>query len=243
IGLVAWGQSKSEARVTAEFYGAAIGVMRGAERVSHYTALDRQEAFDIEYWLLEDAKLKRLPAEQPLDRTVAVVVGAGSGIGRALVRELVGQGAAVAAVDLHGKHAEAAAAEAQQKVGMGIGVAGTGISGAGQVVGLGADITDRAAVRRALEEVVLAYGGLDHVVVTAGHYPSPDEQGGVVDVPARARHRVAGQVRVAARRRGEHRGAARPAGGVLRPAHAHRPADHSRRPGQGDRGVPHRRLP
>ena len=181
IGLVAWGQSKSEARVTAEFYGAAIGVMRGAERVSHYTALDRQEAFDIEYWLLEDAKLKRLPAEQPLDRTVAVVVGAGSGIGRALVRELVGQGAAVAAVDLHGKHAEAAAAEAQQKVGMGIGVAGTGISGAGQVVGLGADITDRAAVRRALEEVVLAYGGLDHVVVTAGHYPSPDEQGDVAD--------------------------------------------------------------
>ena len=181
IGLIAWGKSKSEARVTAEFYGAAIGVMRGAERVSHYTALDRQEAFDIEYWLLEDAKLKRLPAEQPLDRTVAVVVGAGSGIGRALVRELVGQGAAVAAVDLHGKHAEAAAAEAQQKVGMGIGVAGTGISGAGQVVGLGADITDRAAVRRALEEVVLAYGGLDHVVVTAGHYPSPDEQGSVAD--------------------------------------------------------------
>jgi len=181
IGLIAWGKSKSEARVTAEFYGAAIGVMRGAERVSHYTALDRQEAFDIEYWLLEDAKLQRLPAEQPLDRTVAVVVGAGSGIGRALVRELVGQGAAVAAVDLHGKHAEAAAAEAQQKVGMGIGVAGTGISGAGQVVGLGADITDRAAVRRALEEVVLAYGGLDHVVVTAGHYPSPDEQGSVAD--------------------------------------------------------------
>src|SRR5947208_875806 len=181
IGLVAWGQSKSEARVTAEFYGAAIGVMRGAERVSHYTALDRQEAFDIEYWLLEDAKLKRLPAEQPLDRPVAVVVGAGSGIGRALVRELVGQGAAVAAGDLHGKHAEAAAAEAEQKGGMGIGVAGSGISGAGQVIGLGADITDRAAVRRALEEVVLAYGGLDHVVVTAGHYPSPDEQGSVAD--------------------------------------------------------------
>src|SRR5436309_1080139 len=111
IGLIAWGKSKSEARVTAEFYGAAIGVMRGAERVSHYTALDRQEAFDIEYWLLEDAKLKRLPARQPLDRTVAVVVGAGSGIGRALVRELVGQGAAVAAVDLHGKHAEARSEE------------------------------------------------------------------------------------------------------------------------------------
>src|SRR5205814_9131491 len=107
IGLVAWGKSKSEARVTAEFYAAAIGVMRGAERVSRYTALDRQEAFDIEYWLLEDAKLKRLPAERPLDRTVTVVVGAGSGIGRALVRELVSEGAAVAAVELHADRAAA----------------------------------------------------------------------------------------------------------------------------------------
>jgi rhamnulose-1-phosphate aldolase/alcohol dehydrogenase len=181
IGLVAWGKSKSEARVTAEFYCAAIGVMRGAECVSRYTALDRQEAFDIEYWLLEDAKLKRMPAERPLDRTIAVVVGAGSGIGRALVSELVGQGAAVAAVDLHADQAQAAAEQAQQQVGMGIGVAGTGISGAGQVVGLGADVTDRAAVRRALEDVVLAYGGLDHVVVTAGYYPSPDEQGSIAD--------------------------------------------------------------
>jgi rhamnulose-1-phosphate aldolase/alcohol dehydrogenase len=181
IGLVSWGKSKSEARVTAEFYGAAIGVMRGAERVSRYTALDRQEAFDIEYWLLEDAKLKRMPAERPLDRTIAVVVGAGSGIGRALVSALVGQGAAVAAVDLHADQAQAAAEQAQQQVGMGIGVAGTGISGAGQVVGLGADVTDRAAVRRALEDVVLAYGGLDHVVVTAGYYPSPDEQGRIAD--------------------------------------------------------------
>src|SRR2546430_7608450 len=64
---------------------------------------------------------------------------------------------------------------------MGIGVAGTGFSGAGQIIGLGADITDRAAVRHALEDVALAYGGLDHVVVTAGYYPSPDEQGNVAD--------------------------------------------------------------
>src|SRR2546430_13257270 len=149
IGIVAWGKSKSEARVTAEFYSAAIGVMRGAERVSRYTALDPQEAFDIEYWLLEDAKLKRLPRERPLDRTIAVVVGAGSGIGRALARELVGQGSAVAAVDLHGEHAEAAAAEIEQQ----------GISGAGQVVGLGADITDRAAGRRAPADRVPAYAG------------------------------------------------------------------------------------
>ena len=99
VGLVAWGKSKSESRVTAEFYNAAIGVMRGAERVSQYIALDRQEAFDIEYWLLEEAKLKRMPAEKPLDRQVVVVVGAGSGIGRGLLARLVGEGASVVAVD------------------------------------------------------------------------------------------------------------------------------------------------
>src|SRR5256886_10086790 len=96
IGIVAWGKSKSEARVTAEFYSAAIGVMRGAERVSRYTALDPQEAFDIEYWLLEDAKLQRLPRERPLDRTIALVVGAGSGVVPALRPEPVGRGAAAA---------------------------------------------------------------------------------------------------------------------------------------------------
>jgi rhamnulose-1-phosphate aldolase/alcohol dehydrogenase len=181
VGLIAWGKSKSESRVTAEFYTAAIGVMEGAERVSRYTALDRQEAFDIEYWLLEEAKLKRMPPERPLDRTVAVVVGAGSGIGRALVARLVAEGATVAAVDVRAESAEAAAADVQRRVGMGIGVAGTGLSGAGQVIGLGADMTDRAAVRRALEDVVLAYGGVDHVVVTAGYYPNPDDQGQVAD--------------------------------------------------------------
>ena len=92
VGLVAWGKSKSESRVTAEFYNAAIGVMRGAERVSQYIALDRQEAFDIEYWLLEEAKLKRMPAEKPLDRQVVVVVGAGSGIGKGAARAAARRG-------------------------------------------------------------------------------------------------------------------------------------------------------
>jgi rhamnulose-1-phosphate aldolase/alcohol dehydrogenase len=181
LGMIAWGKSKSESRVTAEFYTAAIGVMRGAERVSRYTALDRQEAFDIEYWLLEEAKLKRMPAEKPLDRQVAVVVGAGSGIGRALLDQLISQGATVAAIDLDAEAARIAADVIQSNVGMGIGVAGSGASAAGQIIGLGADMTDRAAIRRALDEVVFAYGGVDHVVVTAGYYPNPDAGGNVGD--------------------------------------------------------------
>jgi rhamnulose-1-phosphate aldolase/alcohol dehydrogenase len=181
LGMIAFGKSKSESRVTAEFYNAAIGVMRGAERVSEYTALDRQEAFDIEYWLLEEAKLKRMPAEKPLDRQVVVVVGAGSGIGRGLLARLIGEGASVVAIDRDARSAGEAADDLQKKVGMGIGVAGTGISGAGQIIGLGADMTERGSLRQALSEAILAYGGLDHVVVTAGYYPNPDERGEVGD--------------------------------------------------------------
>ena len=181
VGLIAWGKSKSESRVTAEFYNAAIGVMRGAERVSRYIALDRQEAFDIEYWLLEEAKLKRMPAEKPLDRQVVVVVGAGSGIGRGLLARLVNEGASVVAVDRDLDNAIAAAGDLAKKVGMGIGVAGTGISGSGQVIGLGADMTDRGKIREAIAQTILAYGGIDQVVVTAGYYPNPDEKGDVAD--------------------------------------------------------------
>jgi rhamnulose-1-phosphate aldolase/alcohol dehydrogenase len=181
VGLVAWGKSKSESRVTAEFYTAAIGVMRGAERVSSYTALPRQEAFDIEYWLLEEAKLQRMPPEKALARQVAVVVGAGSGIGREVVDHLVGEGAVVACVDLDAGTARETAEAVMDRVGMGIGVAGSGLSGSGDVVGLGADMTKRAAVREMVSDVVFAYGGLDHVVVTAGYYPTPDENGEVSD--------------------------------------------------------------
>ena len=181
VGLVAWGKSKSESRVTAEFYTAAIGVMRGAERVSRYTALPRQEAFDIEYWLLEEAKLQRMPKEKALARQIALVVGAGSGIGRELVDQLVGEGAVVACADLDADAARRTADAALGAVGMGIGVAGTGLSGSGDVVGLGADMTDREAVREMISDVVYAYGGLDLVVVTAGYYPTPDADGAVAD--------------------------------------------------------------
>lgn len=181
IGMIGWGKSKSESRVTAEFYRCAIEVMRGAEAISTYVALPRQEAFDIEYWALEQAKLERMPPEKELSRRIVLVAGAGGGIGRAVSERLIREGAVVAAVDLHGEAARRTEDEILARIGMGIGVAGTGLSGSGDVIGLEADVTDRASIRAALEDVVLAYGGLDTVVVTAGVYVSSDGSGRIPD--------------------------------------------------------------
>ena len=181
LGMIAWGKTKSESRVTAEFYTAAVGVMRGAEAVSTYTALPRQEAFDIEYWLLEEAKLQRMPSEKELSRRIVAVIGAGSGIGRAVVGRLVDEGAVVAAIDLSEEAAQETANEILDRVGMGIGVAGSGISNCGDTIALRSDMTDRASVASSLRQVTLAYGGLDHVVVTAGLYVSPDINGRIAD--------------------------------------------------------------
>src|SRR5882757_7283871 len=129
VGLVAWGKDKSESRVTAEFYNCAVEVMRGAEAIDHYIALPQQEAFDIEYWLLEEAKLKRMPTEKELARQVVVVIGAGSGIGKETAHRLVKDGAHIVSVDLNKEAAEGTAKEIEGKYGTGIGVAGSGISG------------------------------------------------------------------------------------------------------------------
>ncbi len=181
IGMIGWGKSKSESRVTAEFYKCAIEVMRGAEAVSEYTALPRQEAFDIEYWALEEAKLQRMPAEKELARQIVAVVGAGSGIGKEVAQRLIREGAVVAAVDLRAEAAKATADEILSKIGMGIGVAGSGISGCGDLIGLGANVTTRETVEAAMAQVVLAYGGLDAVIVTSGLYVSPDTEGRIPD--------------------------------------------------------------
>jgi len=181
IGMVTWGKNKSESRVTAEFYTAAIGVMRGAESVAKYTAISKQEAYDIEYWALEEAKLQRMPPEAELSRQIIAVIGAGSGIGKDLVPKLIDEGATVVALDLEEDAANGTAKEVLDDIGMGIGVAGSDISGSGDIIGLECDITDRKSVQEALHEIVIAYGGLDNIAVTAGLYPTPNQAGNVGD--------------------------------------------------------------
>ena len=123
LGMIAWGKDKSESRVTAEFYNCAVEVMRGAEAIDEYISLPQQEAFDIEYWLLEEAKLKRMPAEKELARQVVVVIGAGSGIGKETAHRLVKDGAHIVCVDLNAAAAQETAKEITDKLGLGIGVA------------------------------------------------------------------------------------------------------------------------
>ncbi len=181
LGMIAWGKDKSESRVTAEFYNCAVEVMRGAEAIDKYIALPQQEAFDIEYWLLEEAKLKRMPAEKELARQVIVVIGAGSGIGKETAHRLVKEGAHIVCVDLNADAANGTAKEITDKLGQGIGVAGTGLSGCGPAIGLKANITDRASIREMLNNVALAYGGFDSICVTAGIFVPSDTTGHIPD--------------------------------------------------------------
>ena len=181
IGMIAWGKNKSESRVTAEFYNGAIQVMRGAEAIDEYVALPQKEAFDIEYWALEEAKLQRMPPEKEFARKVVVIIGAGSGIGKEMAHRMIAEGAHVVCADLNEEQAQATAAELTAKVGQGIGVAGTGASGCGNALGLACDITDRDSIRAMLEEATYAYGGIDHLAVTAGIFVPPDKTGHIAD--------------------------------------------------------------
>jgi rhamnulose-1-phosphate aldolase/alcohol dehydrogenase len=181
VGLISWGKNKSESRVTAEFYSLAIEVMRASEAVSEYQGLPRQEAFDIEYWSLEEAKLKRMPPEKEFARNVVLVIGAGSGIGKATAHRVAKEGAHVVCADLSEEAAQATAKELIDIYGLGIGVAGTGISGCGPAIGLGVDITKRESIQSMFEKVILAYGGVDNIIITAGIFVSPDKQGAIPD--------------------------------------------------------------
>lgn len=181
IGMIAWGKNKSESRVTAEFYNCAVEVMRGAEAISEYIALPQQEAFDIEYWALEEAKLQRMPAEKEFARNVVVVVGAGSGIGKSVAHRVAKEGAHVVCVDLSKEAAEATAKELTDIYGQGIGVAGTCISACGPAIGVEANITDRESIRAMYDTVTMAYGGIDNVIVTAGIFVPPNTKGEITD--------------------------------------------------------------
>lgn len=181
LGMIAWGKDKSESRVTAEFYNCAVEVMKGAEAIDEYVSLPQQEAFDIEYWLLEEAKLRRMPPEKELARKIVAVIGAGSGIGRTVAHRLVNEGAQVVCVDVKEDAANATAGEILKAKGKGIGVGGTGLSDCGPAIGLGADVTRRVSIRTMLEDTIMAYGGLDAVAVTAGIFVPPDTSGHIPD--------------------------------------------------------------
>lgn len=158
LGMIAWAKSPSEARITASFYRNAIEVMKGAEAVSEYTALPEQEAFDIEYWQLEEAKLRRMPPPKEFAGQVAVITGGANGIGLATAELLASAGACVALFDID----ESALERAQTLV------ESTSAS-PGSTLAVRCDVTDPASVQRGFEEVVLKFGGIDGVVISAGN--------------------------------------------------------------------------
>lgn len=156
IGLFSFSKDKQTARVAAEFYTNAINVMKGAEAISSYTALPRQEAFNIEYWLLEEAKLQRMPKPKALTGKIALVTGSAGGIGKAIARKFVEEGAVVLLNDNDAGRLVEATAEFRQRYGQD--------AFASAVL----DVTSHDAIETAFAATALAFGGVDIVVNCAG---------------------------------------------------------------------------
>lgn len=184
VGMFSVGRTRAEARITGEFYTNAIHVMAGATAMDdlppqpgldpalicrNYVALPPGEAFNIEYWALEEAKLKRLPPEKELARRVAVVVGASPGIGFAVAERLAREGAHVAVADLNAALADECAAGLRER------------HGKETALALQVDATDRAAVREMLGRVVDAFGGVDILVSAAAIFCPPGPNGRTTD--------------------------------------------------------------
>ena len=153
VGMFSFGATAQTARVAGEFYVNAINVMRGAEALSTYAPIPESEKFRIEYWALEEAKIARAPTPRPLAGRVAIVTGAGSGIGRAIARRLSAEGACVVVADIDHESAETVARE---------------LGGSDAAIAVTADVTDEAQVAEAFRRAVLAFGGVDLVVNNAG---------------------------------------------------------------------------
>ncbi|MEU7097150.1 bifunctional aldolase/short-chain dehydrogenase [Streptomyces longwoodensis] len=153
VGMFSFGRDKQTARVAGEFYVNAVNVMRGAEAVSRYAPIEEAEKFRIEYWALEEAKLQRMPQPRPLATRVALVTGAGSGIGRAVAHRLAAEGACVVVADLNGENAGKVAEE---------------LGGADRAVAVTVDVTDEEQIAAAFRAALLAFGGVDLVVNNAG---------------------------------------------------------------------------
>ena len=171
IGMLTFGKNKSESRVTAEFYNGAVEVIKGCESIDEYSSLPQKDAFDIEYWSLEDAKLKRLPPEKSLAGKIVVVVGAGSGIGKSSAILAAQEDAHVLCADIDVDAAKATSDEINEIHGEGIGVGGTGISSCNKSIYCKVDVQNVGSIHEMFNTVVYAYGGIDNLIVTAGYYP------------------------------------------------------------------------
>ncbi len=156
VGMFTFAKDKQTARVASEFYINAINVMKGAEAISSYVSLPRQEAFNIEYWLLEEAKLQRMPKPKSLSGRVALVTGSGGGIGKAIAKKFAEEGACVILSDNNLDRLNEAKAEFIKQFGK------------DQVSGEIMDVTDVDTIEKSMNNASLAYGGIDIVVNNAG---------------------------------------------------------------------------
>ncbi len=156
IGMFTFAKDKQTARVAAEFYINAINVMKGAEAVSEYTSLPHQEAFDIEYWLLEEAKLQRMPKPKALSGKVALVSGSGGGIGKAIAKKFAEEGACVVLTDNDQERLKSAEEEFKKQFGRDAYTTAL------------MDVTNGEQVGASMKVAALAFGGVDIIVNNAG---------------------------------------------------------------------------
>ena len=156
VGMFTFAKDKQTARVAAEFYINAINVMKGAEAISEYTSLPRQEAFNIEYWLLEEAKLQRMPKPKALSGRIALVTGSAGGIGKAIAKKFVEEGAYVILNDMNAERLATAGEEF------------LGLYGKDAYTTAVLDVTNESQIKASMDVAALAFGGVDIIVNNAG---------------------------------------------------------------------------